>query len=50
MVKSRAATITTKRIRNLHIMEGEAPPETGLYGIWQTEIYIPPPVVDVPIL
>ena len=46
-VKSRTVTIAAKRASNLKQMEGDEAPKSGLYGEWQTELYIPNPIIDV---
>jgi xeroderma pigmentosum group C-complementing protein len=46
-VKSRALTLNKRRAINLAEYNDEAPPESGLYGEWQTEKYQPKPVVEV---
>lgn len=46
-VKARTVTINKKRAENLAMMDGEAPDEQPLYAEEQTELYVPPPVVDV---
>ncbi|ORX95525.1 Rad4-domain-containing protein [Basidiobolus meristosporus CBS 931.73] len=47
-VKARVVTINKQRMHNMMAMDsGEAvDPQSALYGIWQTEEYRPPPVVD----
>jgi hypothetical protein len=45
-VKSRAVTLLSRRERAIAELEGYEK-TSGLYGYWQTEPYIPPPVIDV---
>ncbi|OAV99968.1 hypothetical protein PTTG_01427 [Puccinia triticina 1-1 BBBD Race 1] len=46
MVKSRAVTINRKRETELLKMDGQPVPLQGLFAEWQTELLIPPPIVD----
>jgi xeroderma pigmentosum group C-complementing protein len=47
MVKPRAVTINRKRETELLKMDGQPVPLQGLFAEWQTELLIPPPIVDV---
>ncbi|KAA1096428.1 hypothetical protein PGT21_016568 [Puccinia graminis f. sp. tritici] len=46
MVKPRAVTINRKRETELLKMDGQPVPLQGLFAEWQTELLIPPPIVD----
>jgi len=46
-VKSRIYTLTKRRAANMASLYDEEPPESGLYGEWQTEEYMPEPIIDV---
>ena len=46
-VKQRAVTLQKRRAQELAIQEGQDPIQQGLYAESQTEIYRPPPIVDV---
>lgn len=46
-VKARTITINKKRAENLARMDGEVPEEQPLFAEDQTQLYVPPPVVDV---
>ncbi|CAG8445957.1 14453_t:CDS:10 [Acaulospora morrowiae] len=45
-VKSRIYTMAKRRAANMAELFNEEPPESGLYGEWQTELYKPDPVVN----
>ncbi|GBB95783.1 hypothetical protein RclHR1_02610020 [Rhizophagus clarus] len=45
-VKSRIYTLAKRRAANMASLYDEEPPESGLYGEWQTEEYIPEPIID----
>lgn len=45
-VKSRGYTLASKRAEEQARAEGGEEPQEGLYGRFQTEVYVPPPVVD----
>lgn len=47
MVKPRTVTINRKRETELLKMDGQPVPLQGLFAEWQTELLIPPPIVDV---
>ena len=46
-VKARATTIERKRMLEIAKTDGEEGEQQGLYAKWQTEPYVPEPVVDV---
>ena len=46
-VKQRAVTLQKRRAQELAIQEGQDPIQQGLYAEPQTEVYRPPPIVDV---
>jgi len=46
MVKPRTVTINRKRETELLKMDGQPVPLQGLFAEWQTELLIPPPIVD----
>lgn len=46
-VKQRNVTINRKRVEEAALLEGADPMEQGLYAAYQTEMYVPPPVVNV---
>ncbi|KAI7946436.1 hypothetical protein MJO29_010963 [Puccinia striiformis f. sp. tritici] len=46
MVKPRAVTINRRRETELFKMDGQPVPLQGLFAEWQTELLIPPPIVD----
>lgn len=46
-VKQRAVTLQKRRAQELAVQEGQEPIQQGLYSIAQTEIYRPPPIVNV---
>jgi xeroderma pigmentosum group C-complementing protein len=46
-VKARATTIERKRVLQAAKADGEQEEQQGLYAKWQTEPYVPEPVVDV---
>lgn len=46
-VKQRAVTIQKRRAQELAVQEGQDPIQQGLYSQAQTELYRPPPIVDV---
>ena len=46
-VKMRAVTLDRRRAQELAAMEGSEPLQQGLYSEWQTELYRPPPIMDV---
>jgi xeroderma pigmentosum group C-complementing protein len=46
-VKQRNATINKARIEAAALIEGNAPTQQGLFAESQTQVYVPPPVVDV---
>ncbi|CAG8504577.1 16606_t:CDS:10 [Funneliformis mosseae] len=45
-VKSRIYTVSKRRAANMASLYDEDPPESGLYGEWQTEEYIPEPIIN----
>ncbi|CAI2182863.1 2004_t:CDS:10 [Funneliformis geosporum] len=45
-VKSRIYTLSKRRAANMASLYDEEPPESGLYGEWQTEEYIPEPIMN----
>ncbi|RIA98576.1 hypothetical protein C1645_749735 [Glomus cerebriforme] len=45
-VKSRIYTLAKRRAANMASLYDEKPPESGLYGEWQTDEYIPEPIID----
>jgi xeroderma pigmentosum group C-complementing protein len=47
LVKQRAVTLQRRRVMELAQLEGQEPAQQGLYARWQTELVVPPPVVDV---
>lgn len=47
LVKQRAVTINKRRMQEMAEQEGFEPVMQGLYGRSQTEMVIPPPLVDV---
>lgn len=46
-VKARATTIERKRMLEAAKGDGQEAEQQGLYAKWQTEPYVPEPVVDV---
>ena len=46
-VKQRAVTLQKRRAQELAVQEGQDPIQQGLYAESQTEVYRPPPIVDV---
>lgn len=46
-VKRRAVTLNRKREQEVAKMDGEEPPQQGLYALRQTELAMPDPIVDV---
>jgi xeroderma pigmentosum group C-complementing protein len=49
-VKQRAVTLQKRRAQELAVQEGQDPIQQGLYAEWQTELYRPPPIVDVSVV
>lgn len=47
LVKQRAVTINKRRAQEMAELDGGEPIQQGLYAEWQTELHIPPPIVDV---
>lgn len=45
-VKRRAVTINRKREQEMAKLDGEEPPQQGLYAMRQTELAMPDPIVD----
>jgi len=39
--------LAKRRAANMASLYDEEPPESGLYGEWQTEEYIPEPIINV---
>lgn len=46
-VKARATTIERKRMLEVAKADGQEEEQQGLYANWQTEPYVPEPVIDV---
>lgn len=46
-VKQRAVTLNKRRAQELAAQEGDEPLQQGLYSEVQTQLYKPPPIVDV---
>lgn len=46
-VKARATTIERKRMLEVAKADGQEEELQGLYAKWQTELYVPEPVIDV---
>lgn len=50
LVKPRTVTINRKREEELMKMDGQEVALQGLFAGWQTELLIPPPIIDVGVL